>query len=371
MTHVREGALRRFLDEPLVLSEDERRHVRECARCRETQQSIAADASFAFINLTSDHRPVDMAAARSRLHARLGDVTPARSGAAPWHRLRERLTVKPLAALAGAAALVAVAAATPAGSAAAGSLAHRFIAVFQPNQVVEVPITAGELQTLPDLRQFGTIRRPSTSTNITVTSAAQASRKAGMTVAQLPDAARFAPGTKPSYQLLPRSIGSFTFSARKAAAAAKASGKSLPDMPPGVNGSTLRVTVGPAVVTSYGVPHNGIPLLVIAQMRAPVIQTSGVSLSTLEDYVLGLPGVSPQLAVQIKALGNPTTSLPIPIPVDRVDAHSVTVQGAKGLAVSDSTGIGSGVVWERQGIIYGVAGSLTGDGIITAANSLR
>jgi hypothetical protein len=49
----------------------------------------------------------------------------------------------------------------------------------------------------------------------------------------------------------------------------------------------------------------------------------------------------------------------------------VTVQGVQGLAVGDSTGLGSVVIWEKDGIIYGVGGPLTEDQVLDIANSLH
>jgi hypothetical protein len=51
--------------------------------------------------------------------------------------------------------------------------------------------------------------------------------------------------------------------------------------------------------------------------------------------------------------------------------HSVQVQGVPGYAVGDNTGLGSGVIWEKGGIIYGVAGTLSQDAVLSVANSLR
>jgi hypothetical protein len=52
-------------------------------------------------------------------------------------------------------------------------------------------------------------------------------------------------------------------------------------------------------------------------------------------------------------------------------SESVTVQGVQGLAVGDSTGLGSVVVWVKGGIIYGVGGTLPESQVIAIANSLR
>jgi hypothetical protein len=106
-------------------------------------------------------------------------------------------------------------------------------------------------------------------------------------------------------------------------------------------------------------------------MKAPKLSSTGVSVTEIENYVLRLPGVSPQLASAIRSIGDLTTTLPIPIPVDLASSQPVTVQGAQGLAVGDSTGVGSLVVWEKNGIVYGVGGTLAESEVLNIANSLH
>ena len=106
-------------------------------------------------------------------------------------------------------------------------------------------------------------------------------------------------------------------------------------------------------------------------MKAPTVASTGASLQDLEDYLLQLPGVSPQLAAEIKSIGDPSSTLPLPIPVDRASEHSVQVQGVQGVAVGDSTGIGSVVIWEKDGIIYGVGGTLSESQVLDVASSLH
>jgi hypothetical protein len=145
-------------------------------------------------------------------------------------------------------------------------------------------------------------------------------------------------------------------------------------MPPGVDGSTIDVTAGAAVVTTYGGCTTGcstIPQLIIGQMVAPRIASTGANLNQLEDYVFRLPGVSPQLATELRSIGDPTSTLPIPIPTSFAHADSVIVQGVQGEAIGDNTGVGSLVVWEKNGMVYAVGGTLPLAQVESIANSLR
>jgi hypothetical protein len=49
----------------------------------------------------------------------------------------------------------------------------------------------------------------------------------------------------------------------------------------------------------------------------------------------------------------------------------VRVAGVDGFVIGDSTGIGSIVVWQRDGIVHAVAGALTEDEVLSVADSLH
>lgn len=140
-------------------------------------------------------------------------------------------------------------------------------------------------------------------------------------------------------------------------------------MPARINGSTLQVTVGTAVAATYGTGE--LPDLVVGQMAAPKIMSTGVTVQELENYVLSLPDVPSTLATQLRSLGDPTTTLPLPIPVDMAQSQKVSVQGVEGVAIGDQTGAGSVVIWEKNGMIYGVGGPLKESDVLATANSLH
>jgi anti-sigma factor RsiW len=310
-------------------------------------------------------------------------------------QLGGRAFLRPLSVAAAGAALVAAVALTPIGSYAQG-----FLTIFTPQQFAAVPVTQAELASLPDLSNYGTYTHSSHARPQAATSAAQASSLAGFTV--------LAPKSLPSgvtgpasYEVMPGQSASFTFNAATARATAAKQGKTLPPMPANVDGSTVQVTSGAGVLTTYGsgaakalkgdptaVANMKIkeaqnpnaaqvgealsgPTLVIGQMVAPTINSTGASVSDLEAYLLAQPGISPDLANAIKSIGDPTTTLPIPIPVGKATSHPVQVQGVTGLSVADSTGLGGGIIWQKNGMIYGVAGTLTENDLIAVANSLQ
>jgi hypothetical protein len=188
-----------------------------------------------------------------------------------------------------------------------------------------------------------------------------------------------------------QAVFTFTFSAERASAAAAKYGKTLPTMPKGIDGATLTVTVGPAVGEVYGnlnQPSTGnqngsnqqssgasdinLPQLVVARSTSPTVKSTQVTVSQLENYILQQPGISDKLKNAIKAIGNPSNTLLIPIPVQYATSKDVTLQGGvHGVALGDNTGVGSGVVWVKDGSVYIVAGSIKQSDAIDIANNLK
>jgi hypothetical protein len=403
MRHLSDGALRRLYDEPVAIPAAARRHYATCTRCRGRFDTIAADARATATLLAVGNAHADSAAAVTQIRQRIAAESSVHSRR--WHQrwyermgvmvqLNGRRLARPVGGVIAAAALVGAVALTP-----AGSLAQSFITIFEPQQFVPVPVTSGELQSLPNLRDYGTMTQSAPPTAQQVASAAAAAAATGLVV-HAPASLPAGVPTNVTYTVLSQGTASFTFSAAKAQAAAAATGKTLPAMPAGLDGSTLQVTIGPAVVATYGgnvglsggdtrlrgrhagikgrvtggaaVQREGdIPSLVVAEAAQPRITSTGATAREIEDYLLEQPGVSPQLAAEIRAIGDPATTLPIPIPMERATAQTVQVQGTSGLAVGDNTGLGSGVIWEKDGVVYGVAGALPESQILAIANALR
>lgn len=287
--------------------------------------------------------------------------------------MHARRFVKPVGGAAAAAALIAALVLTP-----VGSLAQSFLNIFEPTRLAAVPLTTADMQSLrnmPNLDAYGSMGAVSQPRFQQVTSAARAAAASGLTLhlrATLPSDVP----SRVVYEAASRGVATFTFSAARARAAAH--GKALPAMPDGLDGSSLQVTVGPAVAAIYdgstdmmNVRQGSLPTLIIAQAAAPRVTSTGATVRQIEAYLLRLPGISPALARQIKAIGDPNATLPIPIPVDSASAQTVRVQGVSGLAIGDNTGIGSVVVWVKGGMVYGVGGTLPQDQVLAIADSLH
>lgn len=362
MAHLNDGTLRRILDDPDAITAPEREHFASCDQCRSRQDTLAADARSAAALLTAPAASFDAAAAYKRVVAE-----PAR----PRFGLRLpviRAASRPV--FAGVALAAILVAALTAGI--------NVSQIFAPKTVTPVPVTMADFQSLPDLSAYGDItwsQQPQPSIGI---SKAEAEKIAGFSA---PSAGTLPAGVSATvtYGAMPQTTGVFKFSAAKAQQAAAAQGKTIPAMPAGMDGSTLNLTMGPALVEIYGDLSTGsttdasqmkVPQLIVAESKAPVVTSTGVTVKELENYLLAQPGISPNLAADIRAIGDPTTTLPIPVPVQFATSSKVTVQGVQGVALGDNTGVGAAVIWIKNGDVFVVGGSLKQSEAIAVANKL-
>jgi hypothetical protein len=147
-----------------------------------------------------------------------------------------------------------------------------------------------------------------------------------------------------------------------------------------MDGSKLFITGGPAVVQIWGAPagatgatgaYPDVPTLVVGQAKAPTVSSDGVTVDELRTYLLSQPGISPQLAAAIRAIGDPSSTLPVPVPAELAVSHPVTVQGVPGLYIGDNTGIASAVIWQKDGMMFEVIGSFSESQALAIANSMR
>jgi len=360
VAHLNDGTLRRMLDDPDAITAPDREHFSTCAECKARQQALSADAREAAALLavpaagfdaTAAYKHITAAPARPRFGFRLPILKP---------------STRPIVAGLSLAIIVAVVA----------TASVNVSQIFAPKTVTPVPVTFAELQTLPDLSAYGDItwtQQPTPEIGVTKTEAEKVAGFSAPNVGNLPAGI----SSTFTYAAMAQTTGVFKFSAAKAQAAAAAQGKTIPTMPAGMDGSTLNLTMGPALLVVYGDLPKGensgqfaLPQLIVAESNAPSVTSTGVTVTELENYLLAQPGISPQLAADIRAIGDPTTTLPIPVPIQFATSSKVTVQGVQGVALGDNTGVGAAVIWIKGGHVFFVGGSLKQTEAVTVANSL-
>jgi hypothetical protein len=261
-----------------------------------------------------------------------------------------------------------------------GTYARNFFTIFGPTQFAPIDVSSipSEHGIHLDLHDFGTLKNePMHVSEVPVSGNVDAA--AGYHVlrptylpSHLPSGAR--------YKVTRRINDAFTFSASKARASEKRIGKSLPPMPPALDGTTVTMQFGPMVEQRWRDPavstkeeksgaHE--PALVVEQMPVPIIRSSGATLAEVEKYMLAMPGISPQLAAEIQGIADPSSTLPVPFRSNKQSAQHVHVQGVPGLAIGDNTGVGAVVMWHSNGMLHFVGGALREDEVLKIADGLR
>ena len=295
---------------------------------------------------------------------------------------RRRVSPRWLQGLAAAAGVVIVASALT-----VSGVAESILQIFEPKSIVAVPLTQSDLNYLGQacsglnlqecMGAYGTFVWTAPPQPKEVQSRAQASSEAGF-AALAPTSVPSSVTGNPRYGVVNRSTATFTFSADSTRQAATRQNRTAPPLPANIDGSKLFITGGPAVVQIWGAPTgtpgagtSDMPTLIVGQAKAPTVSSDGITVDELRTYLLSQPGISPQLAAAIRAIGDPSSTLPVPVPAELAISHPVTVQGVQGLFIGDNTGIVGAVIWQKDGMMFEVIGSFTESQALAIANSMR
>src|SRR3569833_955562 len=93
------------------------------------------------------------------------------------------------------------------------------------------------------------------------------------------------------------------------------------------------------------------PGLIVGESGELVVSEQGgdnVSLDDLRQFLVNLPDFPPALKAQLNSIQDWQNTLPLPIPVDRVQSTKVNVSGATGgdgLLLTDNSGLASAIIW--------------------------
>jgi len=368
--HASEGTLRRLSDEPSAVPDIVRGHVAGCQRCHARQVRVSRDTERCARLLAGPRLVPDVDTAWTRLQGELHRPVAKGAGrrggpaAVPSraHRFR-RVSLRTGVAI-GVAGLVV------AGTAAAATLTT----VFAPVRVAPLSLSQSDVQAVAAFMgtggshvlggfpspngssalPFGTIDWSSSGRAETVGSLGQATAVAGFRVT-LP--ARLPSGVGPAdgFIVQPRVTAKVTFAASAA----------------GVGGSSVILDAGPAVLAEYGSASGaGLPTLAVLAMPRPTAVSTGATTSQVEAFLLRQPGIPPQLAEEIRLLGNLGTTLPVPVPPG-ASVRSVQVAGWPGVLLADPSNAAAGVVWEDgAGTVHLVVGILDPQDVLYVAKQL-
>ncbi len=361
MTHLTDGSLRRYVDEPHSLPDIQLDHLEHCDRCSRTLAQARRDALAVEAVLQSrSNEDADIDAAWDRLQSSLRSNarTPA---AVPLDRpsFRARVLRAPVLAVVGA--LIAVGGATAAA-------ANDWLPIFHTESITPVSVSVNDLTQLPDLSSFGRWDLKTDPTLVDVSDASAASSRTGIVVSTASYLPTGVEGT-PQFQVMERQVATFTFSQQKAAATALAAGEALPPLPSGLDGAVLRLELGPAVVQTWS-QQSGAPTMIVAQVVAPSASSNGIPLATLRDALLSLPGLPDDVASELRSATGDGTTLPLPVPADEYTTSSTEVSGTAATILTSRDKTVTGVVWLDGGIVTIVAGPLDAQEVLSVADGL-
>jgi hypothetical protein len=258
-----------------------------------------------------------------------------------------------------------------AGTAAAATLTT----VFAPTHVAPLSVSRGDMRALAAFvgldgshsvggfsspngsttTRFGRIAWSQTGTGQPAASLAQASALAGFPVAA-PTHLPVGVGSQAQFVLQPRVAVTVTFNSGAGS----------------LSGSSVTLSAGPAVVAKYAGASatGGAPILAVLTMPRPTARSTGATIGQIEAFMLRQPGIPPELAQEIRLLGSPATTLPVPVP-SGASVHSVRLAGGSGVLVADPSNAASAVVWQgRTGTLHIVAGILDSSDVLNVADQL-
>ena len=367
MHHVASPVLRRLVDEPLAVPDRELRHLAECEHCQAHSNEIAGDAALAARMVTGPAPTADVDLEWILMQDRLRPAAAQRGGLRRPGRMPRRVVNVSVGA--GTAAVVGVLAV---GVAAAAALTT----VYAPTHVAPVPVSSSDLRAVESITGIGTAPLagglPSSGSrqlafgDLSWSTAGRVQQVGSIAAARaVTHLALPAPATLPAGVGAPSSImvqPEVTVTVHFSQSAGS-----------GVGGSTLEITGGPAIAVQYGGwPGGGtnVTTLGIVAARRPLATSTGATASQLEAFLLSQAGLPSALAQELRLLGNPTTTLPVPIPRGMwvLRTH---VGGVPALVVTDSTAFASGVIWEsRDGVVYGVGGLLDREDVLSVARQV-
>jgi hypothetical protein len=145
---------------------------------------------------------------------------------------------------------------------------------------------------------------------------------------------------------------------------------------------TFEADVPETLVTYYNSADGG--HLAVVQMESPVLNTpAGLDMDALREEILMLPGLPTDFVAQLRSIEDWQQTLIIPVP-EGAESRDVTIDGQAGLLIEagefDGNDWGFGfelesdasvVMWNDDGILYIVAGTVSDSDILDVAGSLR
>jgi hypothetical protein len=388
------GLLVSMRDGELSAAENERAlaHLSGCADCSADERDIRNGGQDIYtlldsLNPSGSAQP-DSAQAFAALHAKICEeqepsynlhIVPlagqkiAGSLPASWRRRRIRWITAVAAAVLIAVLLLPN----------AGVLADQFLALFRVQQFQPVKIDANQTtQSLYDnLTNFGSLEASQTQfKDISHPTKSQIEHYTHFHLA-LPTTLPHGLSDTPTYHIFEGAHATFTFDAARARATMQKMGDGNVHIPAQLNGASYKIIVAPGVGIQYtqqckddaSADCSNQQQLVVAEIPSPTVQGSSAnSLNDLRAYMLSLAHLPPDFHNLWQNVDLSTGTIPLPLPTAQTNAQRVSIHGADGILLVDTTIKYGGVLWQSHDIVYAIVTNSSDRGqILHIAQSLK
>ena len=246
--------------------------------------------------------------------------------------------------------------------------AEDFLGVFRAERFTAVTVDVNNPPDVPEPSQLGTFTAPEAPKVIRL-APAEVQSLSNVRVAE----PSYTAGLKASetFQMSEAIQYSFTFDSEKVKTYLASKGISSLVVPENLDGATIRINVPPVVMRHYYHPVDE------ERQRISFFQTTSPTLEVPADFdvellraqVLSSGLLPPELSQQLAAIQDWRSTAIIPVPSDAT-RYDVDIAGVPGLLVAGPK-YGAGVFWQRDGVIYGLAGNLSQEETLRIARSVR
>ncbi len=374
------GLWRAYLDRqlPPAQIEDLAVHLTDCPSCLATLGEVRQNASTARDALWSlapnDTALSSDAAALARIRSGLAPVPSdgvlgrVREGLASF--AARRLATASVAVLAVLAVMVLAVVVVPP----VRTLADDVLQVFRVKKFTTVSVDREAAQVamrmLPSPDEVGTVSLDS-QPQMREVSASEAATILGFPL-RVPSAIPGSVEPQPKLGASEGTTATFTVDAAKLRTYLGRLGEGDTAFVDALNGMTVTFQIPAVAVLFYaeqGAASGAEPGLVVVQAESPAVEVpAGVDAEGLRERFLNLRGIPPQMLTQLRSLQNWSETAVLPLP-EGATSRDVMVDGVEGVLLADGTM--TGVLWQKNGFIYLVAGTLSADEVLQVANSLR
>lgn len=389
MTCVEIGELRAFLDGEVAGPERVRmeQHLARCATCREVLEGLRENAAFVASSLgtlapaPSEVPALDWYGIRGRIESEKRCPVTRDLGVRRMFRnlfgfaggTRVRMATGALAALLAVALLFTL---SPVQTAASS-----FLSLFRVKKFVAITVDPNSMPNLASPSDLGNLSIVGESKSREA-SIPEAERVVGFKV-RTPSSLPSGLQPNPRVILTPGQKVTFTPDIEKVRAYLASIGASDVKLPDNLDGAPITLQMPPTVSLLYlerggadrtpdGVPRPlvGQKHLYLGMTRSPTMTVpDGIDVDVIRSELLKVPGLPPDVVQQLKAIDDWRNTAVVP--VIKGTSRDVTVQGEKGLLITDLQGQATMVVWLKGDVVYALSGTVSEAEILAAANSLQ